>query len=162
MGRRSSTQTHTADMLFTIGLFCVFAAAAFILVMIGIQAYQNTVSHMQDTFSTRTALSYVAEKLRQHDTDGGVAMTEVDGLPALALSDQVGENTYLTYIYSDGETLFELTVRDGTPVSADMGDEIMQVRDFTIDRSEDGFYSFSASDSSGHTVRYLTHLRSGA
>ena len=130
-------QSHTADLLFTIGLFCVFAAAAFILVMIGIQAYQNTVEHMQDTFSTRAAISYVAEKLRQHDA-------------------------YVTYIYSDGETLYELTVRDGTEVTASMGEQIMAVRDFTISDAGDGFYAFSASDSGGRTVRFLTHLRSGA
>ena len=46
-----NTRTHTADLLFTIGLFCVFAAAAFILVCIGVQAYRNTARHMQDTFS---------------------------------------------------------------------------------------------------------------
>ena len=42
-------QTHTTDLLFTIGLFCVFTAAAFILVMIGIHAYQSTVANLQDT-----------------------------------------------------------------------------------------------------------------
>ena len=162
MGKNDRVQTHTADLLFTIGLFCVFAAAAFILVMIGIRAYQSTVSNMQDTFSTRTAVSYVAEKLRQHDTDGGAALGEVDGLPALVLSDQVGQDTYLTYIYADGEALYELTVREGADVSASLGEQILQVKDFTITDAGDGFYAFSASDSGGRTVRFLTHLRSGA
>ena len=155
-------QSHTADLLFTIGLFCVFAAAAFILVMIGIQAYQNTVEHMQDTFSTRTAISYVAEKLRQHDADGAAALGQVEDCPALVLYDELGTDTYVTYIYSDGETLYELTVRDGTEVTASMGEQIMAVRDFTISDAGDGFYAFSASDSGGRTVRFLTHLRSGA
>ena len=162
MGRNDRAQTHTADLLFTIGLFCVFAAAAFILVMIGIQAYRNTVEHMQDTFSTRTAVSYVAEKLRQHDAAGAVALDQVDGLPALALYDDVGESRYCTYIYADGQALYELTVRDGTPVTADMGNRIIDVKDFTIADAGDGFYEFSASDSGGHTVRYLAHLRCGA
>ena len=161
MGKNDRVQTHTADLLFTIGLFCVFAAAAFILVMIGIGAYQNTVEQMQDTFSTRTAVSYVAEKLRQHDADGSVSLGRVEGLPALVLSDETGSGTYLTYIYADSETLYELTVRQGTAVTAGMGEQILQVRDFTIADVGDGFYEFSASDSGGHTVRFLTHLRSG-
>ena len=161
MGKKGRAQTHTTDLLFTIGLFCVFAAAAFILVMIGMQAYQNTVKHMQDTFSTRTAVSYVAEKLRQHDISGGVELGRVEDCPALVLYDELGGGAYLTYIYSDGEKLYELTVREDADVTASMGDEIMQVKDFTITDAGGGFYEFSASDSDGHAVRYLTHLRSG-
>ena len=162
MGKNDRAQTHTADLLFTIGLFCVFAAAAFILVMIGIRAYENTVAHMQDTFSTRTAVSYVAEKLRQHDAAGSVELGQVEDLPALVLYDRLGSDTYLTYIYADSDTLYELTVREGADVTASMGNEIMQVKDFTIADAGGGFYEFSASDSDGHAVRYLTHLRSGA
>ena len=162
MGKNDRAQRHTADLLFTIGLFCLFAAAAFILVLIGVRAYQNTASHMQDTFSTRTALSYVAEKLRQHDADGGAALGEVDGMPALVLRDDMGGGTYRTYIYSDGDTLYEFTVRDGTEPSASLGNAIIDVKDFAIADAGDGFYAFSASDSAGHTIRLLAHLRSGA
>ncbi len=162
MGKNDRAQAHTTDLLFTIGLFCVFAAAAFILVMIGIRAYQSTVEHMQDTFSTRTAVSYVAEKLRQHDVSGSVELGQVEDFPALVLRDELDAGTYLTYIYSDGEQLFELTVREGTDVTASMGNAIMEVKDFTIADAGGGFYEFSASDSGGHAVRYLTHLRSGA
>ncbi len=161
MNGNDRTRTHTTDLLFTLGLFCVFAASAFILVMIGIQVYQSTVAHMQDTYSTRTAISYVAEKLRQHDAAGAVAMGEVEGAPALVLSDQLGDSTYLTYIYAGDDALYELTVREGTEVTAAMGDEILQVKDFTITDAGDGFYEFSAAGSEGQTVRYLTHLRSG-
>ncbi len=161
MGKKGTDQSHTTDLLFTLGLFCVFAATAFILVMIGIQVYRSTAGQMQDTFSTRTAVSYVAEKLRQHDTAGGVSMGEIEGSPALVLRDEVNGAAYLTYIYSDGETLYELTIREGTAVTAAMGEDIMAVQDFTIAGSGDGFYEFSASDSEGRTVRYLAHLRSG-
>lgn len=160
MKKNDRVQDHMTDLLFTIGLFCVFAAAAFILVLIGIQAYQSTVEHMQDTFSTRTAVSYVAEKLRQHDVAGSVELGQVEDYPALVLYDNLGESTYRTYIYSDGQELYELTVRDGVDVTASMGEKIMEVKDFTIADTGDGFYEFSASDSDGRTVRYLTHLRS--
>ena len=160
MGKNGSDQTHTTDLMFTLGLFCVFAAAAFILVMIGIQAYRSTADQMQDTYSTRTAISYVAEKLRQHDADGGAYLGQVEGAPALVLRDDVGGTGYLTYICAGGETLYELTVREDTAVTASMGEDIMAVQDFTIADSGDGFYAFSASDSEGRTVRYLTHLRS--
>ena len=155
-------QTHTTDLLFTIGLFCVFAAAAFILIMIGIHAYQTTVTSMQDTYSTRTAISYVAEKLRQNDTVGSVSLGEVEGRTALVLSDEINGTTYLTYIYADDETLYELTVREGMTATLSLGDPILDVRDFAIADAGNGFYEFTASDTNGNTVRFLTHLRSDA
>lgn len=153
-------QAHTADFLFTLGLFSLFAAAAFLLVMIDIHVYKSTVESMQDTYTTRTAISYVAEKLRRHDAGGAVSLGEVEGLPALIFSDDMAGSTYLTYIYADSETLYELTVREGTAVTAAMGEEILRVKDFTVTDAGNGFFAFSASDSRGDPVRYLTHPRS--
>ena len=162
MNGNNRSETHTTDLLFTIGLFCVFSAAAFILVMIGIHVYQATVTNLQDTYSTRTAISYVAEKIRQHDTAGSISLGDVEGHTALVLSDQVGETTYLTYIYTDNENLYELTVREGTNVTVSLGDPILEVQDFAITDAGNGFYEFTASDDSGNTVRYLIHQRSNA
>ena len=153
-------QAHTTDLLFTIGLFCVFTAAAFILVMIGIHAYQTTVTNMQDTYSTRTAISYVAEKLRQNDTAGSVSLGEVEGRTAIVLSDEMNGTTYLTYIYADDENLYELTVREGMNATLSLGEPILEVRNFAIFDAGNGFYEFTASDTDGNTVRFLTHLRS--
>ena len=159
MGRNE--RTHTADLLFTIGLFCVFTAAALMLMMIGVQAYRSTAANMRDTFSTRTAISYVAEKIRRCDAAGALALGDVEGRPALVLSEELAGSLYHTYIYADGEDLCELTVQADAAVRADMGEHILQVRDFAIDDAGNGFYAFSASDSGGRTLRYLIHPRSG-
>lgn len=158
---KNRSQTHTTDLLFTIGLFCVFSAAAFILVMIGIHVYEATVANMQDTYSTRTALSYVTEKVRQHDASDSVRLGELEGGTALVLSDELGGDTFLTYIYAEDDHLCELTVREGTQASRSMGEQIIQVQDFTMEDAGNGFLQFSASDSAGDTIRFLLHLRSG-
>ncbi len=155
-------ENHTTDLLFTLGLFCVFASSAFLLVMIGLRVYRSTAEDLEDTFSTRTAISYVAEKLRRHDVAGAVELTELEGTPALRLTDRVGEALYDTYIYSDGAWLCELTVRRGTDAALTMGEQIIEVQDFTIRDAGDGFLEFTAGDSAGGTMRFLTHLRSGA
>ena len=161
MKRSFRSQSHVTDMLFTLGLFCVFAAAAFILVMIGIQVYQSTVSQMQDTYSTRTAISYVAEKVRQHDVAGGVELAELEGVPALELTDTINGEDYHTYIYSDGEYLCELTVRSGAEPSLSLGEQILPVQDFSIEDAGGGFLAFSAASSEGGSLRFLLHTRSG-
>ncbi len=154
------TESHTTDLLFTLGLFCVFAASAFLLVLIGIRVYRSTAAQMDDTFSTRTAVSYVAEKLRQHDAAGAARLGELEGQPALILEDETDAGAVVTYIYADSEALWELTVSPWTEPARQLGDRILEVRDFTMRDVGDGFLEFSASDSTGSTVRFLTRLRS--
>lgn len=158
--RTGAGQRHTTDLFFTLSLFCVFAAAAFLVIMIGIRVYQSTVSTMQDTYSTRTAISYVAEKLRRHDTAGSAAVTTLEGGDALLLTDGVNDNTYLTYIYQENGYLCELVVKAGTEAHRSQGEEIIAVEDFTVSQTADGFFEVSAAGSDGSTLRFLLHLRS--
>lgn len=151
---------HLTDFFFTLSLFGVFAACSFILILIGVQGYQSSAAQLEDTYSTRTALSYAAEKVRQHDTEGGVALTEINGTTALVMKDEAGGEAWLTYIYPDGEYLYELSVKEGTALSPDQGEKILKVKDFTITDKENGFLEFSASDSTGTPVNLLLHLRS--
>ena len=162
MERNLRSQHHVTDMVFTLGLFCVFTASMFLLVMIGIQVYRATVSHMQDTYSTRTVISYVAEKVRQHDVTGGVELTTVEDRTALRLLDELGGQVYETYIYSDGDYLCELTVRAGTEADLSMGERILEVQGFSISDAGGGFFELSADDSGGGTVHFLLHPRSAA
>lgn len=156
---RRQNSGHMIDFLFVLSLFCVFTMTAFIVVIIGANVYQSTVDHMENTYSTRTALSYVTEKIRQHDEAGMVSLTELEGNPALMLRDTAGETSYITYIYSDGSRLLEFTVSEGTSVSSGMGKEIIRVKDFSITEEENGFLRLSAKDTDGHVASMYLHLR---
>ena len=96
---KKKNHTHVTDVLFTLSLFCLFTACAFLVILIGIQVYKTTVSDLEDNYSSKTALSYVTEKLRQHDFAGGVSVTSLEGETALVLADDAEGETYLTYIY---------------------------------------------------------------
>lgn len=160
MERKNLSRDHVTDMLFSLGLFTVFAGSMFLLVIIGIHVYQTTVSHMQDTYSTRTVISYVAEKVRQHDASGCIELSSVEDRTALLLTDELSGQTYETYIYSDGEYLCELTVRLGTEVRLSLGERILEVQDFSITDAGGGFYELSAAGSGGSSMRFLLHPRS--
>lgn len=153
-------RTHVTDILFTLSLFCLFTTCAFLVVLTGIQVYRTTVSDMEDNYSSKTALSYVTEKIRQHDFAGGVSVVSLKGENALVLKDQADGETYLTYIYAYEDYLWELSVKEGTPVSRDMGQKIIQVQDFSIEKKENGFFELSASHSRQNPLTILFHLRS--
>ena len=82
--RHRRLQAHTVDFLFTLSLFCVFTVCALLVVSIGVQAYRSTAAYLEGTYSARTALSYVTEKIRQHDAEGRTALTQLDGRNALS------------------------------------------------------------------------------
>ena len=157
--RRRQFQSHTVDFLFTLSLFCVFAVCAFLVVSMGVKVYRSTARYLEDTYGARTALSYVAEKIRQHDAEGQTALTQLEGRNAILLTDEIDGSIYETYIYPDGGYLCELVVRQGTEVSASMGQQILQAEGFAIEDLGEGFLRFTVPDSRGQVLSFLLHLR---
>ena len=82
-------QNHFIDVLFTLGLLCVFTASALAVVLIGAHVYQSTAEDMDANYTTRTSLSYMAEKIRQHDVSGSVSMGKIEDRDALILLETI-------------------------------------------------------------------------
>lgn len=151
---------HMTDLFFSLSLFGVFSVCSFMLILIGVQIYRSSASQLSSTYSTRTALSYTAEKIRQHDREGSVSLTEINGETALVTKEKIGEETYMTYIYPEDNHLCELSVKEGTTVSAELGEKILEVNNFCITEKGNGFLEISASDNDGTPLKLLIHLRS--
>lgn len=151
---------HMTDLFFSLSLFGVFSVCSFMLILIGVQIYRSSASQLSSTYSTRTALSYTAEKIRQHDREGSVSLTEINGETALVTKEQIGEETYMTYIYPEDNHLCELSVKEGTTVSAELGEKILEVNNFCITEKGNGFLEISASDNDSTPLKLLIHLRS--
>lgn len=160
MKHRKIFSSHVVDFFFALSLFCVFTAAAFLVVVIGADVYQSTAAHLEDTYSTRTSLAYVVEKIRQHDSYGSISLTTLDGETALLLLDTANGTVYETYIYSDGSHILELTVSQGTKPSVSLGQPILDVSDFTFTEKTGGFLELSVKDTQGNTQTVLLHPRS--
>ena len=101
----------------------------------------------------------MAEKIRQHDAEGQTALTQLEGRNAILLTDEIDGSIYETYIYPDGGYLCELVVRQGTEVSASMGQQILQAEGFAIEDLGEGFLRFTVPDSRGQVLSFLLHLR---
>lgn len=150
MIRGKGSQGHTVDLVFVLALFCFFAASAFIVIIIGINVYKGTVAGLNEHYTSRTAMTYVEQKVRQNDGAGRIAVGTVGGQPALIIAgtgDGAGTTTYL-YAYQ-GE-LMELFIKDGTAVVPGQGQTITEVQSFTP--SADGsLLDLTITDTSGKT-----------
>ena len=66
--------------LFTMLLFLVFILSALFTVLTGSRVYENITARSDKNFSSSTALSYIANKVRQGDRAGMTDIKEIEGL----------------------------------------------------------------------------------
>ena len=148
---------HIIDMFFTLSLFCVFTASALIVMVIGVNVYQNTTKNSTEHYNLRTSFSYITEKIRQADADGAISIRKIGSVDAICLSQTVEGIDYVTYIYPHENELKELFTKADTKAAPEMGTAITQIRDFKLTPVSDGLYELSCHASSGIHYRLLLH-----
>ncbi len=153
-------ENHIIDILFVIALFCIFALSAIFLISIGANIYGKTVDHMESNFNGRTSFAYITEKIRQSDKAGSISVGELDGIPALLITESQGETQYVTYIYEYEGHLKELMVRRDTPLDPFAGQDIMEVNGFELTQIKDNLYSFNISTNEEETYHLYVNTKS--
>ena len=84
--RTNQEKRHIVDILFVLALFAVFAFSALVLVILGANIYKSTVSSMSRNFESRTAGSYITEKIRQSDVCDSIYIDDFEGCEAIVFS----------------------------------------------------------------------------
>lgn len=137
---------HVVDTIFVLALFAIFAVCALMLVSIGAGVYQKTVDDMNTNYNSRTTYSYVAEKLRQNDTAGSISVGQIGNSEALILSEEVNGSVYSTYLYAYDGYLRELFISPDFIInesSAEAGQKLLPINNFTLEKTSSGLYKFS-------------------
>ena len=97
--RERTERKHVIDFLFPLALFFVLTATSVALVVLASGTYSRQVQDSEDSFASRTALSYVTEKIHQADEYGAVYAGTFDGQDAIVIRQTYSEQTYVTYLY---------------------------------------------------------------
>lgn len=145
------------DILFVLALFGVFAVSALTVVTIGADVYQRTVQDMSRNYDTRTAVSYLTQKVRQADCllpDGtpGVSLSRLSGCPALVLTEDIDGEAYCTWLYLHDGFLRELCIREGTSPGEDVlsaGQKILALSSLTLAQPEDNLLTVTMTLADG-------------
>lgn len=148
---------HTTDFLFILTLFGLLTLCSLCIMGFGLRIYRNTVAATEDNSQIRTSLTYVAEKLRQNDHEGGVSLGEVEGSSALVLHTTYNDVSYCTYIYYYQGGLRELMTRESEKPIPYSGQLITEAEDFQIFSVKEQLYECILRDSQGkETSIYVT------
>lgn len=155
------------DILFVLALFGVFAVSALVLVTIGADIYQKTVSDMNTNYDNRTAIAYITEKIRQSDcilSDGtpAVSIGTLEEIPALVLTDELDGEYYCTYLYLQDGWLRELYMRRGAYLGenmADAGKNILELESLSYEQTAPNLLHVVMRTPDGNFRRLALSLR---
>ncbi len=148
------------DILFILALFCAFLVSALFIILFGAKIYRSTVSDMDTNFTSRTSLSYITEKMRQHDSVGGAEVRFIDEQPVLVLTQVQDDVNYCTYLFSHDGYLKEITAKDNFMFDFSGGQNILALTDFSATEINDSLYKFHIVDTDNNEIEFYVSLYS--
>ena len=125
------SKRHTIDVLFVITLFAVFAMSIMVLTGIGASVYEKIQASMSENYDSRTAFSYISNKIHQNDTNGNISLGTYGGTDAVIISEEIDNVTYCTYLYCCDGYLKELFTRAGQEFGLEYGTNILELDSFS-------------------------------
>lgn len=165
MNHRNQEKHFIVDILFVLALFGVFAVSALALVTIGADVYQHTVEDMGVNYESRTAVSYIMEKVRQNDTADSISLTTLEDVPALCMLSEIDEDTYCTYLYLYDGHLKELFMREGASLGGQIlpaGTDIMELKELELSYASEDLIRVSLQTVSGESHTFYVHIHCNA
>lgn len=158
MSRRNDQRGQMVNTLFTMLLFLVFVLCALFAVLIGGKVYENINARTESTYRNDVALSYIANKVRQGDEAGMVALTEMDGIQVLQLEQEINGSVYVTDIYYKDGKLWELFTDSQSGLGVNDGYEILECDQVTMAMDGDLIFVRTGDEDGG---QIWLSLRSG-
>jgi hypothetical protein len=151
-------KNHITELFFSLALLCVFLITGVLVILTGAGVYRDTVRSSEVNYGTRTALSYIAEKVRQNDRNGSISLGATDdGVPALLIGSEYQETPYVTYIYASGGELRELFVRQDAPADSSGGTSLLETASLSFEELDGGLLRITAADGEGNASSLLLH-----
>ena len=160
--KRRNEKKHVIDFLFPLAVFFVLAASSVAIVVLASGFYSRQVKASSDSYSGRTALAYVTEKMHQNDENGAIEDGTFDGENALVIRQRYGEKEYVTYLYAYDGYLRELFIQDGTEAKASDGRKILATKDFEAKEISDGIFHLYCENEDGKKTDTFVSVKSTA
>ncbi|WP_083258691.1 DUF4860 domain-containing protein [Cellulosilyticum sp. I15G10I2] len=149
-----------SNILFVLGLLLVFVVSAFMLVLIGADAYKKITRDMESNFERRTPISYIAAKIRGADQKGQVSIVPKEGYDVLVLGQTIEGVDYETWIYAYEGQLYEAFIEKGTPIALADGMGMIEIQGLKMEELQERLLRFETMDHLGKTLELVISLRS--
>ena len=154
-------KNHSVDAVLVLSLFCVFAAAILLTLLLGVRSHSAMKSAADSAYYSRTAISYITEKLRHCDAKNGANIGSLGEESALVLREDYGGAEYTTTIYLYEGQVRELFCESGLELPAEAGSAIIQGQSLSFEKAGEKLIKVSYTDPQGAVTEAYVSLRSG-
>jgi len=161
MLRFTKSVSKNIDSVFVLAVVTLFAVTAFALVLIGAKQYRFVTDTITSNHEERILSSYLAEKIRQNDSNQAVSICEIDGVTALSMVASENDITYITYIYCYEGSLRELVVTEHSVFSLSGGQPIVKAQSFQPELINASLLRTEVTDSQGNKQTLYFGIQSG-
>lgn len=134
---KKNERTHAVGGVFALLLFSVFAVCILSVLLTGAGTYRRLTERDQRSAGQRTAVQYIATKVRQGDRLGAVSVETFGGQPALVLAEEAEGETYLTRIYVLDGCLRELFSAADAEMAPEDGEKVLEAERLLLTREGD-------------------------
>ena len=145
------------DTIFVLIVFSIFAFSVLMVLMLGASVYRNINDISREGQQEHTALSYIWTKTKNYDSAGSIVAGDFNGIPALFIYEQLGEEVFITAIYSYDGWLCELYSSAELDFSPGDGDRIIQTGKLNFRETGEGIIEVTVD-----SKRLLLFPRSGS
>ena len=152
-------KTREAGGLLVLLLLGVFSVCILLVLLLGADNYRNLIQRDDASFDRRTAMQYIATKVRQADTAGTVTVGTFQGQDAVELRETMDGETYLTRIYCYDGSLRELYAADTDTLSPADGETVLPAQALTA-KQEGRLLKLELTDETGTVFSFVLTLRS--
>lgn len=155
-------QSHSIEVIFVFLLFAVFAILSMLLIFIGSDNY-NSILHAQDrNMDTRTAISYISNKIRANDRKDAVEIREINGIDVLALKYEKNGEQFENLIYCYENAIREALTYPGLEFDLSYGEKLLEADSLMITyQPEQKIVSFTVTGLDGSKKNMIISLKSG-
>ncbi len=150
-------RNHSIDILFVITLFLVFAMSVIMLTGAGAGVYEKIVGNMEKNYDSRTAGTYLFNRIHRADREGSIAVGTFSGTDALLMFEEIDNVTYCTYLYYYDGKLMELFTRYDQNIDPSFGNVIMELSDYKVSQIDDTLYCFDFTAGKGEKSVLYVH-----
>ena len=128
---RSKGSGHAISGAFVFLLLGVFAVIATLMVLLCARAYRSTVDQTADHRDKRVIQSFVRNTLRAEDEKSAFGVADMDGISALTITNDLGDETFVRYLYCYEDVLRDLYIGADDKFNPDFGEEICPAGSFS-------------------------------
>lgn len=148
-------RTSKITDLLALVVFAVFAVCVLLVLLTGAKVYRNLVRQGRESSDARTAVQYIATRVRQAQS---VSVEDFGGCQALVARETIEGEPYLTRVYCYEGSLRELFSAETAQLSPEDGEAVMEVENLEL-WLEDGLLTVNIHDQS---LRFSLRTGKGA